>query len=290
MKRSVVGIGFLGVICAVALPTASAQTVLLHDDFSTDALLKSPSTFVQGFGSHARDEDSTLRPWYIRDGKLSSSPEDSTGGSDGTGANNDQSDPPTVDFLLLTGDKSWADVSFQARVYSDGQNTGSFALIVRAAPKTKPTDPDTWYEFTYFTAQSVTGTVDATLEGITHDQHDSGIPAPAAVPDLRIMKVVKNKWKILAETDFNKSSVHIPEVNQVGFDHDTAHDGSGTPTGAIFRFVAKGNVLQAWASVDGTTFNKYLEVTDDELKAGLVGFTHCEYNPVFKDMLVTTAP
>jgi hypothetical protein len=294
MKRTVVALGILGLVCAVALPAANAA-VLYKDDFSTDALLKSKATYVQGFGSHARDEDPAgmpRAPWFIYRGELTSTPDDgTTGGSDGTGANNDQSDPPTVDFLLLTGDPSWADVSTEARIYSNGQNTGSFGVILRAAPKTKPSDPDTRYEFNYFTAMSTTGDVDATKEGITHDQDASGIAPPKAVPALRILKVVKNKWKILAETDFNKSKDHIPEVNEVGVDHDSSGGSDDDhPTGAIFRFVAKGNVLQAFCALPGKPFIKYLEVTDDELKAGLVGFTHCEYNPVFHDMLVQDAP
>jgi hypothetical protein len=289
VKRSVGALAILGLVWAVSLPAANAA-VLLKDDFSTDALLKSKDTYQQGFGSHARDEDPTLVPWYVYGGGLESSPMGSTGGSDGTGANNTQSDPPTVDFMLLTGDPSWADVSIQSRVYSDGQNTGSWALILRATPKTKPTDPDTWYEFAVVTSGSTPGDVSGTGEGITHDQDASGIQPITATPTLRIYKVVKNKWTVLAETDFDKSPIHIPEVNAAGVDHDTNHDGTGTPTGATFRFVAKGNVLQGFASLDGVKFNKYLEATDGDLKAGKVGFTHCEYNPVFHDLLVQDAP
>lgn len=40
MKRSVVALAILGLVYAVAVPAASAA-VLLKDDFSTDALLKS---------------------------------------------------------------------------------------------------------------------------------------------------------------------------------------------------------------------------------------------------------
>src|SRR5260370_19230015 len=54
MKRSVVALGILGLVCAVALPGANAA-VLLKDDFSTDALLKSKDTHQQGFGSHPQD-------------------------------------------------------------------------------------------------------------------------------------------------------------------------------------------------------------------------------------------
>jgi len=279
MKRSVVALGILGLVYAVALPGASAQTTLLQTDFSDDALLKATTTYVQGLGNAIKGDD-TILPWYVRDGVLTSSPPDTTTGSDGTGANNELGDPPSVSYLLLTGDKSWADVAVQAKVRSDGQNTGSFALILRAAPKTKPTDPDSWYELRYTTANSVNGDTDPTLETLPHDQNDSGIAAPAAVPNLRILKAVNNKYKLLAETDFNKAA-NIPQINAAG-DHNES--------GAIFRFVAKGNVLQAFIALPGKDFEKYLEVTDDELKAGLIGFTHVEYNPVFDDLLVTTAP
>jgi len=280
MKRSVVIPGLLGLVCAVALPAANAA-VLLKDDFSTGAILKSKDTYQQGFGSHARDEDPTLVPWYIYDGALTSSPPGSTGGSDGTGANNTQSDPPTVDFMLLTGDPSWADVSTQAKVYSNGQNTGSWALILRATPKTKPTDPDTRYEFAYSTANSAEGAGNATKECITPQMDASGIDPPDDVPNLRILKVVGGKYKLLAETNFDTSKTYIPEVNAAGPENDG---------GANFRAVVKGNVLQFWIGLPGKTFNKYLEVTDDELKAGLVGLTHSEYNPDFDDLLVEDAP
>jgi hypothetical protein len=274
-----VALGILGLVYAVVLPGASAQTTLLQTDFSDDALLKAATTYVQGFGNARRDDD-TVQIWYVRDGVLTSSPPDVTTGSDGTGANNDLGDPPTVPYLLLTGDKAWTDVAIQAKVRSDGQNTGSFALILRAASKTKAEDPDSWYEFRYTTANSVEGDTDPTLETLTHDQNDSGIAAAGVVPNLRIMKVVNHKYKLLAETDFNKVST-IPKVNAAGENNEA---------GAIFRFVAKGNVLQGFAGLPGQDLVKYLEVPDDELKSGLVGLTHVEYNPVFDDLLVTTAP
>jgi hypothetical protein len=293
MKRSVFALGILGLVYAVSLPGASAQTVLFQDNFDTDAFLKASTTYIQGVSTAIMSDD-TIRPFYIRGGKLTSNAEDGSGAaSDGTGANHIDDDPPGVPFQILFGDKSWADVSIQARVYSDGGNTGSFGLLLRAAPKTKPTDPDTWYEFQYTTANSVTGETDPTDECLQIDEKKSGIEAPGVVPNLRILKAVKNKYTLLAETDFNKSSVHIPEINTVGADHDDQPDGdgsTGTPTGAVFRFVAKGNVLQAFCSLDGVTFNKYLEVTDNELTAGVAGLTHCEYPPVFDDLLVTTAP
>jgi hypothetical protein len=290
MKRSVFALGILGLAYAVLLPGARAQTVLYQDNFDTDALLKASTTYIQGV-SAAMMADDTILPFYVRGGKLTSNAEDGSGAaSDGTGANHIDDDPPGVPFQLLFGDKSWADVSIQARVYSDGGNTGSFALILRATPKTKPTDPDTWYQFQYTTANSVTGETDPTDECLQIDEKKSGIEAPGVVPNLRILKAVNNQYKLLAETDFNKAPAHIPEINTVGYDHDTNHDGSGTPTGAYFRFVAKGNVLQVFCSLDGVTFTKYLETTDDELKSGVVGLSHCEYPPVFDDLLVTAAP
>jgi hypothetical protein len=290
MKRSVFALGILGLLCAVTISGASAQTTLFEEHFDTDAFLKASTTYIQGVGSSIRD-DATLVPFYVRGGKLTSNPTDGDGlASDGTGANNIDADPPPVPFQILFGDKSWADVAIQARVYSDGGNTGSFALILRAAPKTKPEDPDTWYQFQYSTVSGGPGDVSPTDECLQIDEKNSGIEAPGASPNLRILKAVNNKYTLLAETDFNKSTAHIPEINTLGYDHDTNHDGTGTPTGAVFRFVAKGNVLQAFCSLDGVTFTKYLEVTDDELKAGVVGLSHCEYPPVFDDLLVTTAP
>ena len=282
MKRSVVTLGLLGLVWAVALPAANAA-VLLKDDFSTDALLKSTATYVQGFGSAIRS-DATVVPWYVRDGYLTSNPPDGgTSGSDGTGANNDLTtlDPLPVDFVLLTGDPKWADVALQINMRSDGQNTGHFSLILRATPKTKPTDPDTRYEFAYSTANSAEGAGNATKECITPQMDASGIDPPDDVPNLRILKVVGGKYKLLAETNFDTSKTYIPEVNAAGPENDG---------GANFRAVAKGNVLQFWIGLPGKPFNKYLEVTDDELKAGLVGLTHAEYNPNFDDLLVEDAP
>ena len=144
VKRSVVALGVLGLVCAVAIPAANAAAVtLLKDDFSTDALLKSKATQVQGFGTAERNNAAAV-PFYIHDGYLSSiSADGSIMNSDGTGAdeNNPPQDPPSVPFMLLTGDPKWADVAMQIKMYSFDQNTGTFGVIVRAAPNTKPTDP-----------------------------------------------------------------------------------------------------------------------------------------------------
>jgi hypothetical protein len=293
MKRSVVALGILGLVCAVTMSTASAQTVLFQDNFDTVAILKASTTYVQGFGV-ARAGDETLLPWYVWDGKLASSPEGSITSSDGTGQNHVGEDPNYVQYVLLTGDRAWTDVSLTTKVNVEGANTGQFGLIVRATPKTKPSDPNTWYEFTYTTNTAEVGEVAPTDEILNLDQAASGIQAPGVVPNLRIYKVVNNKYALLAETGHLKSPIHIPAINQGGVDHDDEVDGdpsTGNPTGAHFRFVAKGNVLQAFASLDGVKFEKYLEVIDPEpLTAGLVGLTHAEYPPVFDYLLVTTAP
>jgi hypothetical protein len=292
MKRTVGALGLLGLVCAVALPAANAA-VLLKDDFSTDALLKAKTTFIQGFGGLQRNNDATTPVFYVADGHLSSINPDGLGmSSDGTGAdeNVDVMDPPSVPYVLLTGDPKWADVAVQIDMYSFDQSTGTFSVIMRATPKTKPTDPDSWYAFSYVTNGGTPGDVTGTNEGLTPDQVASGILPLTATPTLRIMKVVKNKWTLLAETDFNKSKAHIPEVTATGYDHDTAHDGSGDPTGATFRFVAKGNVLQAFTALPGKPFDKMLEVTDGDLTAGLVGLAHCDYDPIFDNLLVEDAP
>jgi hypothetical protein len=292
MKRTSVVLGVLGLVYAVMMPTASAQTVLLQDNFDTDAILKSATTWVQGFGA-ARAGDDTILPWYVRDGKLSSNPPDSVQSSDGTGQNNVETYPEAIQYVLLTGDKAWTDVSFEVKVNVEGANSGQFGLIVRAAPKTKPEDPNTWYEFTYTTNTAEVGEVEGTDELLNRDQAASGIKAPGVVPNLRIYKVVKNKYTLLAETDHLKSAVHIPAINQGGVDHDDEVDGdpsTGNPKGAWFRFVVKGSLLQGFASLDGVKFEKYLEANDGEITAGQVGLTHCEYPPIFDDLKVTAAP
>jgi hypothetical protein len=266
--------------------------VLYQDNFETDAILKAATTYVQGLGS-AREGDDTILPWYVVNGKLASSPEGSITSSDGTGQNNVETLPNAVQYVILFGDKAWADVSFETKVNIEGANTGQFGMILRATPKTKPADPNTWYELAYTTNGADPGEVAPSDETLNRDQAASGIPAPGVSPTLRIYKVVNNKYTILAETDHLKSPVRIPAINQGGVDHDDEPDGdpsTGNPKGAYFRFVAKGNLLQAFASLDGVKFEKYLEVTDNDLKAGQVGFTHAEYPPLFDDVKVTAAP
>jgi hypothetical protein len=298
MKRSVVALGILGLVYALVLPGASAQMTLLQTDFSDDALLKAATTYIQGRGNAIRDDD-TILPFYVRDGVLTSSPPDATTGSDGTGANNDLGDPPSISYLLLTGDKAWTDVAVQVKARSDGQNTGSFALILRAAPKTKPEDPDSYYVLQYRTH----GGTDEQLDSEIRD----GIPTCDSMVKnrdgegdegvcMRILKVVKGKWTMLAEQGAANSNVHIPRVYRLGVDHDVstdpANDGNGTDalTGYYFRFVAKGNQLTGFVSKDGQTWEQVLQATDSELTAGQVGFMHYNYRPLTKEILVQDAP
>jgi hypothetical protein len=135
-------------------------------------------------------------------------------------------------------------------------------------------DPDTWYEFRYTTGNSpVTGEELASTPAID---------PPTGNPNVRLLKVVNGKWKLLAEADNDTQSAFvIPAINAAGDDNGT---------GATFRFVAKGSLLQGFVSTDGKTFTKVLEATDDELKAGLVGLDHYDYNPVFDNLLVENAP
>jgi len=300
MKRSVGALGILGLLCAVALPAANAAA-LLTDDFSSDKLLKDPLTYVQGFGTSqatAKAAGETAPPFYIHDGYLSSlSPDGTYRSSDGTGNDEIAALDPSVDpdphfpYVMLFGDPKLADVAMQLKIYSIDQSTGALGLILRATPKTKPEDKDTWYQMTYSTNGAAGDVAAPSNEGITPDQLASGLPQIEVSPTLRILKVVNNKWTVLGVTDFNKSKDHIPEVNLVGVDHDPSGGGDqDNPTGATFRFVAKGNVLQAFAALPGKPFIKYLEVTDDELKAGKVGITHTQYDPAFDDLLIEPAP
>jgi hypothetical protein len=144
------------------------------------------------------------------------------------------------------------------------------SLLLRAAPKTKPEDPDTWYEFRY-----TTGT-----PPVHPAEEDDGIEQNADSPSLRIMKVVNGKWSMLKETDASEMD-NIPTIMNGG-DHQEE--------GAIFRFVAKGNLLQGLIALPGENFVKFLEATDDELKAGRVGLGQYDYNPVYDDLLVEDAP
>jgi hypothetical protein len=199
--------------------------------------------------------------------------------------------------LLLTGDPAWADVAIQARMVSLNQQTGMMALVLRAGPKTKPSDPDSHYEFRY--------TSDNTAAVLQAEARD-GIPQisdSSANPDgtehgvnVRILKVVNGKWTLLAEQNAANSPVYIPRVYRAGIDHDVNKnaddDGNGADAlvGGVFRFVAKGDLLEGFVGLPGQPLQKVLSVRDPDLKAGLVGLAQYEYRPLFKEILAEDAP
>jgi hypothetical protein len=220
------------------------------------------------------------------------------GNSDGT-TTHDLSDDPTektYPTLLLTGGPKLADVSIESKMDVLDQNIGAWSLVLRAAPKTKPEDPDSYYEFQYtsghdpvLSAQDRDGIPVNTDTSMNPDGSDAGI-------NLRILKVVNGKWKLLAEQNADSSKVYIPRVNRLGIDHDVnkdpSDDGNGDDAlvGGYFRFEAKGNQLTGYVSMDGKKFDKVLSATDDDLKAGLVGFSGYDYHPVIKEILVEDLP
>jgi len=308
MKRTVIALGILGLVCAVSLPAAHAA-VLLQDDFSTDKLVKDKATYMEGSNPQIlADPANPLPAFYIptdatidaavtpdarAKGWLATVSGDGTAGSD---QNTDET--KTVPELILFGDPTWADVAIQARIVSHNQTTGAVSLVLRAAPKAKVTDPDTRYELRY---QSDVGT-------LLSSEQNSTPPIPANDTDtsvtqdgstvvpisLRILKVVNGKWTLLAQQDAATSKVHIPLINNAGVDHD-AHasadgdDGTEALTGGYFRFVAKGDQLTGFVSLDGKTWNEAIKATDSELKAGRVGFMQYDYIPLFDDLLVQDA-
>jgi len=286
MKRWVVALGILGPVCAVALPAASAA-VLYQDDFSSGKVKGVNGVYIQGSNS-ATQGDPTSTEVGVAPFVVDTNNDDQNfgwldgGNGDGTTGSDLNDTDPTAIGLLLTGDPKWADVAIQSRMCSLNQNTGMMALVLRAAPKTKVTDPDSHYEFRYTTGSS------AVLSAEDRD----GIAPPDGNPNVRLMKVVNGKWKMLAETDNDRQSkVNIPAVDASGSDHDSAGDGSGTLTGMVLRFVAKGNLLQGFIlNKDGKKFDKILEATDDDLKAGLVGYAEYDYRAQFKDLLLEDAP
>jgi hypothetical protein len=307
MKRTSVALGLLGLVWAVALPAANAA-VLYTDDFSTDKLVKDAKTYMEGSNAQILADpaaplpvfyiptdasvDAAIAPDARSKGWLATVSADGTAGSD---LNTD--DTRTVPELLLFGDPTWTDVAIQAKIVSHNQTTGAVSLIVRAAPKTKEGDPNSRYELRY---QSDIGVL------LSSEQRD-GIPAndtdttvtqdgSTVVPiSLRILKLVNGKWTQLAQVDAAKATAHIPRINNAGVDHD-AHaskdgdDGTEALTGGYFRFVAKGDLLQGFVSLDGKVFNKVIEAHDSDIKAGLVGFMQYDYIPLFDDLLVEDAP
>jgi len=305
MKRTGGALGLLGLVCAVSLPAASAK-VLYQDDFSTDKLVKDKGTFMQGSNAQIlADPANPLPAFYIptdatidaaitpdarAKGWLATVSGDGTAGSD---LNED--DTRTVPELLLFGDPKWADVAIQARIVSHNQTTGAVSLVLRAAPKTKDTDPDTRYELRY---QSDIGVLLSSEQNSTPpippNDTDTSVTQDGStvVPiSLRILKVVNGKWTLLKQQDAATSKVHIPLINNAGVDHD-AHasvdgDAGDEPlTGGYFRFEAKGDQLTGFVSLDGKKWDEAIKATDSELKAGLVGFMQYDYIPLFDDLQV----
>jgi hypothetical protein len=262
MKRTSVALGLLGLVFAVAIPGASAAECL-KEDFSGTEFKGVGGVYVQGV-SDAQRNDPAIPPFSIVDGVLKTGDPSGTAGSDGVSTVD--ADPPGVRYLALTGDPAWADVTVTSRIMIDSQGTGSVALVLRAAPKTKPEDPDTWYEFRYTTG----------LPPVLPAEEASGIVQNENSPNVRIMKVVAGKWSRLAETDISTNTA-IPDISNAG---DLAGEF------VTFRFKATGTLLEAFISVDGTNFTRFLEANDGELKAGRVGFNCYDYSPVFDNFVV----
>lgn len=322
MKRSIKVLGLLGLVYAVVLPGASAQ-VLWQPDLSKGKLdPPAGSTFyIQGVNAATKAalEDDTIKnkpgvvPFVVLTDKDAENIHDSPcacnkgagwldgGTSDGVFTFDLSEDPAEKTYvsMLLTGDPKWADVSIQAKMVSLNQNLGTLGLVLRAAPKSKPDDPDSYYVLQYRTH----GGTDEQLDAEIRD----GIPAcDSAVKNrdgdadehvcMRIMKVVKGKWTLLKDQGAATSNVYIPRIYRLGVDHDVstdpANDGNGTDalTGYYFRFVAKGSQLTGFVSKDGQTWDQVLQATDSELTAGQVGFMHYNYRPLIKEILVQAAP
>jgi hypothetical protein len=304
MKRTVGALGLLGLVWAVSLPAANAA-VLYQDDFSSGKVKGVNGVYIQAKGDVAKADtsinpatlhfvvvtDNTLRDFGWLDGG------DSVGIAESPGDDTNTGDDGSAPVMLLTGDPKWADVAIQSRIDSLDQNTGAVSLVLRATPKTKLTDPDSRYELRY---QSDVGTLLASeiRDGIPANDQDTNTDQDGSTTrpiSMRLMKVVNGKWTMLAEAQAAKSTVHIPRINNLGVDHDTNKSVDGDAgdealTGGYFRLVAKGDLLQGFVSLDGKNFEKVLEAHDSELKAGLVGFMHYDYHPIFKELLVEDAP
>jgi hypothetical protein len=323
VKRSVVALGILGLVYALAAPAAhGAATVLWQPDLSTGKLVgpmvggKEAAIYTQGVNDATKGADDTtknnpgIKPFVVITDTNAADEFDNTcacdkakgwldaGDADGT-TTHDLSDDPTEKTYpdtLLTGDPTWADVAIQAKLDNLNQNTGTAGLVLRAAPKTKPEDPDSYYELRYVSDGGAVLDAEA-RDGIEPCMDTNTDPDGTARPIcLRIMKVVKGSWKMLKEQGAATSSVYIPRLNRLGVDHDVnkdaSDDGNGTDAlaGGYLRFEAKGNVLTGYVSMDGKKFDQVLQVTDDDLKAGLVGFTGYDWHPLWKEILVETLP
>jgi hypothetical protein len=322
MKRSVSALGVLGLVYVLALPGANAAE-LWKPDLSTGKLVgpmvdgKEAAIYTQlGSTATLAADDTTrnnpgIKPFVVITDKDTDVIHDNTcacnkaagwldsGQGDGVACCDLDEDPATRTAigLLLTGNPAWADVAVQATMNSLNQQTGVMSLVLRATPKTKPEDPDSFYEFRYSTDNAVLQLQSEVRDGIPPIADTSANPDGTEWGvNVRILKVVNGKWSMLAQQNAAGSPVYIPRVYRAGIDHDVnkdpADDGNGADalTGGVFRFVAKGNLLQAFVGLPGQPLQKVLEVSDSELKAGLVGFATYEYRALYKDILVEDAP
>jgi hypothetical protein len=311
MRRLSVTLGMLGLVYALALPGAHAA-VLWQPDLNKDKLEGVNGLYIQGIGSAALADPTAagigVAPFVI-DHNTSADDKRKLGWLDGGASDGIAEDPGddtstdptvrTVPFMLLTGDAKWADVAIQSRMVSWDQNSGAASLILRAAPKSKDTDPDSRYELAYMSDNNAL-LASEKRDGIPPNDKDTNKDADGSTArpiSLRIYKVVKGKWTMLAAQDATTAKAYIPRINRLGVDHDVnkAGDDDGnqpedTLVGGYFRFVAKGDLLQGLVSVDGKKFDVAIEAHDSELKSGLVGFMHYDYRPLFKEILVEDAP
>lgn len=321
VKRSVMALGLVGLAYALAAPAAhGAATVLWHPDLSKDTLEPPAGStiYTQGVNAATMGADDTtknnpgIKPFVIVTDKITADQIfDNTctctksvgwldnGDSDNTFQHDLDDDPTTKTYVseLLTGDPTWADVAIQCKMVVFNQNTGTWGMVLRAKPKTKPEDPDSYYVLEYRTGGD---------ELLDAEIRDGIKPCTETVKNrdgsdqiicMSIRKVVNGKWTELAHQGADTSKVYIPRVNRMGVDHDAAgadpnNDGNqgDALTGGYFRFAAKGNVLTGFVSKDGKTWDQVLQATDDELKAGQVGFMHYDYRPLTKEIVVDNAP
>jgi hypothetical protein len=294
MKRTSVALGILGLVWAVAMPAANAA-VLLDENFNDGKFEGVMGIYKQGLAAGLVDVDGNPAPGFnirqldIVDG-IPTLAEPGTaitngvldwGNGDGISAEPD----PTIahPILLLTGDPTWKDIAIQHRFFSLDQVTGVAALVLRATPKTKVEDPNSWYEFRYSSDNSeVLLSQQEVASGLTAPEGEAGEPYGT---NLRILKVVNNKWTLLKELNMPEGGGDIPSIMNNG-----AHHPVNGGTGAVMRFVAKGTLLQGFIGLPGQQLKLVLEANDSELTQGRVGFHTFEWRPIGDDVRIEDAP
>ncbi|MHA1834457.1 MAG: hypothetical protein ACTSV7_10730 [Candidatus Baldrarchaeia archaeon] len=237
MKHLLIMAGMLLLVGILAGGTCFAD-VLYSEDFSGRSWGYGGKLVNYGAGPHLVAEEGMF--FLPIDGELD-------------GGNGDEAEE---EFIALTGDLSWSDVAIQAKMRINGHDTGVAEFIVRAK------DNKNYYAFRYTTGQS----------RVMPDEEASGIKPPMGSPNLRIIKVVNGKWKILAESN----DPSIPDISAVG-------DRAGEQI--TFRFEVKGDKLVGYID-DGKGMKKWLEATDSDLQTGMVGLGQYDYYPVWDDLLV----